>query len=467
MQPSYAAVNMALDPPPIRTASSAITAVAAAGGAGALVVLGLAAAGAADAGPAVLGAVLVAAITAVVAVGVRRRRAGEEMPAPSGQGEEPPPYELALETLPDPVILLMLPAEDAAAPRYVFANRAARELFRIVRPEGLLAGSVRNPIVLETVAEALVGNVECRALLEPPAGQERVWQVAARPLDGVAGDGGRLGLLWLRDETDARRAERMRADFLANASHELRTPLASLTGFIETLRGHAREDEEARERFLGIMAVQADRMARLVADLLSLSRIELNEHIAPAGSADLNQAVRDVLDAAGPITEGSGPAIEARTAPGRALVQGDRDQVVQVVQNLVDNAVKYAGPQGRVTVETLADVGADQLAVMRRGAGARMTLLSSDHAPDQRFAMVAVTDTGPGIARANLPRLTERFYRVEGQKSGERSGTGLGLAIVKHIVNRHKGALAVESAVGEGTTFTALFPLAAPATDGG
>jgi two-component system phosphate regulon sensor histidine kinase PhoR len=257
----------------------------------------------------------------------------------------------------------------------------------------------------------------------------------------------------------------MRADFLANASHELRTPLASLSGFIETLRGHAREDEAARDRFLAIMAAQADRMSRLIADLLSLSRIELNEHIAPSGVVDLNQSVRDVLDAMGPLARGGGPRIESRLAKdGAAEVQGDRDQIIQVVQNLVDNAVKYAGPDGHVTIETFGEVELDALTALRRANGSRLTLLGPEHAPEERFGMLAVTDSGPGIARENLPRLTERFYRVEGQKSGERSGTGLGLAIVKHIINRHKGGLAVESALGEGTTFTALFPIAkAPA----
>jgi two-component system phosphate regulon sensor histidine kinase PhoR len=322
---------------------------------------------------------------------------------------------------------------------------------------------VRNPVVLEAVAEAMTLGVESRAVLEPSGGQDRVWQVVARPLEPEEGeaDGGKLGLLWLRDETDARRAERMRADFLANASHELRTPLASLSGFIETLRGHAREDEAARDRFLAIMAAQADRMSRLIADLLSLSRIELNEHIAPSGVVDLNQSVRDVLDAMGPLARSGGPAIETRLArDGAAAVQGDRDQIIQVVQNLVDNAVKYAGPNGTVTIETFGEVGLETLTTLRRANGARLSLLGPEHAPEERFGMVAVTDSGPGIERENLPRLTERFYRVEGQKSGERSGTGLGLAIVKHIVNRHKGGLAVESAVGEGTTFTALFPVA-------
>jgi two-component system phosphate regulon sensor histidine kinase PhoR len=274
----------------------------------------------------------------------------------------------------------------------------------------------------------------------------------------------------MRDETDSRRNERMRADFLANASHELRTPLASLAGFIDTLRGHAKEDPVARERFLDIMAAQAWRMARLIEDLMSLSRIELNEHIRPVDSVDLTLAVSDVVDALGPQAQGAGVAFQVACAPkGQAVVAGDRDQIVQVAQNLVDNAIKYAGRGGRVDVELITDLTAEGAIALRKPHAARLSLLTPDHA-DEHYAAIRVTDTGPGIKREHLPRLTERFYRVEGQKSGERLGTGLGLAIVKHIMNRHHGGLAVESAAGEGATFVVYFPLAiratTPAADG-
>jgi two-component system phosphate regulon sensor histidine kinase PhoR len=290
--------------------------------------------------------------------------------------------------------------------------------------------------------------------------QERVLKAFAQPL-GATSDGARLALLVLRDETDIRRAERTRADFLANASHELRTPLASLSGFIETLRGHARTDEGAREKFLGIMQGQAERMSRLIDDLLSLSRIELNEHIAPDGEADLALAVMDVVDSLGPLARERGVRLETDLPePGVALSIGDRDQIVQVIQNLIDNALKYSPRDSAVRIQMEIGLTAEAAAAPRSTASSRLSLLTPDHGPDI-YAVLRVSDSGLGLAREHLPRLTERFYRVEGQKSGERSGTGLGLAIVKHIMNRHRGGMAVESVEGEGATFTVYFPLAA------
>ena len=271
-------------------------------------------------------------------------------------------------------------------------------------------------------------------------------------------------LLRLRDETDARRIEQMRVDLLANASHELRTPLASLTGFIETLKGHARDDPEARDRFLDIMAAQADRMKRLIADLLSLSRIELNEHIPPSGQVDLAVVAADVVDALAPIAAADGVRLEL-TAPGAgaATVIGDRDEVVQVVQNLIDNAVKYSSRDGVVEIAVAADLPPSALIEGVMTAAARFTLLSPDPEGAPRYSRLSVRDHGPGLAREHLPRLTERFYRVEGQKSGARAGTGLGLAIAKHILNRHRGGMAVESRPGEGAAFSIYLPAAAEA----
>jgi two-component system phosphate regulon sensor histidine kinase PhoR len=255
----------------------------------------------------------------------------------------------------------------------------------------------------------------------------------------------------------------MRADFLANASHELRTPLASLAGFIDTLRGHAKDDEAARNRFLDIMDRQAWRMARLIEDLMSLSRIELNEHIAPQGQVDLRLALADVVDALSPQAREAGVTIrQTAVEKGRAVVTGDRDQIVQVVQNLVDNAIKYAGRGGTVDIGLEVGLAAEAAVTLRKPHAARLSLLTPDHA-DGLYAAIRVSDTGPGLSRQVLPRLTERFYRVEGQKSGERLGTGLGLAIVKHIMNRHRGGLAVESVEGEGAEFLVYFPLAANA----
>ena len=208
------------------------------------------------------------------------------------------------------------------------------------------------------------------------------------------------------------------------------------------------------------MASQAWRMARLIDDLMSLSRIELNEHIRPSDVVDLSQAVCDVVDALGPQAQGAGVAFDiAFAAPtGAAVVAGDRDQIVQVAQNLIDNAIKYAGRGGRVSVELVSDLTAEAAIALRKPHAARLSLLTPDHA-DARYAAIRVGDSGPGLKREHLPRLTERFYRVEGQKSGERLGTGLGLAIVKHIMNRHHGGMAVESVEGEGAAFVVYFPL--------
>jgi two-component system phosphate regulon sensor histidine kinase PhoR len=314
--------------------------------------------------------------------------------------------------------------------------------------------------VLEAVDESLFGGVRRSVDYVGGGAQGREWAAHCAPL-GVDERGSRLALLVLSDETDARRSERTRADFLANASHELRTPLASLSGFIETLRGHAKDDVGARDKFLGIMQAQAERMARLIDDLMSLSRIELNEHIAPLGRVDLGMATIDVLDALTPQTKEKAVTFDPVLPPrGAAVVEGDRDQIVQVIQNLVDNAIKYTPRDGVVRVEIFSGLTADMAAAPRDPAAARMSLLTPDHAVEERYASLWVSDRGPGLAREHLPRLTERFYRVEGQKSGERSGTGLGLAIVKHIMNRHRGGMTVESVQGEGATFGVYFPMA-------
>jgi two-component system phosphate regulon sensor histidine kinase PhoR len=377
------------------------------------------------------------------------------------------PYAAILEHLPDPLLLATAGARaDPSSRRFLYANAAARDLLRIQRPDGPLTTAIRAPEVLAAVDEALFERRHGHAVYQSGGAQDRVWRVSAQPLqtDGEAV----LALISLRDETEFRRSERTRADFLANASHELRTPLASLTGFVETLRGHAREDPAARDRFLAIMQVQAERMRRLIDDLMSLSRIELGEHIPPAGEVDLAVAAIDVLDALGPLAQERGVAFATDLpAIGRAIVTGDRDQILQVIQNLAENALKYtrAGGSVRVALETCQEAGA--CAAPGSAASAHLNLLTPDHAAGRRYVALRVADEGPGIARANLPRLTERFYRVAGQKSGEHAGTGLGLAIVKHIVNRHRGGLTVESAEGQGATFTAYFPMTASETAAG
>lgn len=382
------------------------------------------------------------------------------------------------EALSDPVMVVSGgEADDIAGRRVVMANPAAREALKIQGDGALLVTLLRDPAALEAIDEALFGGLTRFADYEAAGAQDRIWRVWTRPL----GDGseGPLALVALRDETDVRRMERMRVDFLANASHELKTPLASLSGFIETLRGHARDDERARERFLDIMAAQAERMSRLVADLLSLSRIELNEHIPPSGRVDVARAAADVVDALSVLSEEKGVTLSleeaapdeslldgaepVRAAGGRAAsVTGDRDEIVQVVQNLVDNAIKYSRPGDTVRILIRRDLTWETGVPAAAPELNRLSLLTPDREGGAVYAGVTVIDRGPGMAREQLPRLTERFYRVEGQKSGERLGTGLGLAIVKHIVNRHRGGLMVESAPDRGAAFTAYFPVAAP-----
>jgi len=381
-------------------------------------------------------------------------------PADLAQAElERPAFGAIIESLPDPVLVIAARnADNLADRRVIYANVAARELMRIQGEGSPLVSAIRHPRVLEAVDESLFGGVHGEAAYETGGAQDRFWRVRTQPLE-PARDGARIALMVLRDETDSRRNERMRADFLANASHELRTPLASLTGFIETLRGHAKDDAVARERFLGVMAAQAGRMARLIDDLMSLSRIELNEHIAPDGRVDVVVAVLDVIDALTPLAAERGVRLKATLSPrGAAMIVGDRDQILQVAQNLIDNAVKYSPNNGVVEILVAENLSADEAIMPTRPGAARLSLLNPDLVGGERFVVLRVADAGPGIAREYLPRLSERFYRVEGQKSGERLGTGLGLAIVKHITNRHRGGLAIESVEGQGTTFTAYLP---------
>jgi two-component system phosphate regulon sensor histidine kinase PhoR len=247
----------------------------------------------------------------------------------------------------------------------------------------------------------------------------------------IADDG--RAVVVLSDRTRERAVERMRADFVANVSHELRTPLASLIGFIDTLRGPAADDPPAQQRFLGIMAEQAARMNRLIDDLLSLSRIELIEHQAPSGTVALDDLVRRLAAGFEPRLEARSVKLELRLAEDLPLVIGDADQLAQVLQNLLDNAVKYGREGGMVRLEAAPAQG-------------------------KPGVVLSVADQGVGIPREHLPRLTERFYRVDTGRSRAAGGTGLGLAIVKHIVNRHRGQLTIDSEEGTGTTVTIWLP---------
>ncbi len=428
----------------------------------ACVPLVLAVAGQARPIPAVLAAILIAGLTLVLAWGLNPP-APAAPDAPRAHSGHQPPYATMLEHITDPLLLIAAGArDDLGDRRYVFANAAARDILRLQRPEGLLTTALRAPEVLAAVEDALFAGGPTHAVYQTRGAQERFWRVTVSPVTGPDARPkiGSLALLTLTDETEIRRSERSRADFLANASHELRTPLASLSGFIETLRGHARHDDDAREKFLGIMQIQADRMRRLIDDLMSLSRIELSEHIPPSGAVDLSLAVTDVLDALAPLAAERRVAFQHDLpAIGEAVAVGDRDQILQVIQNLAENALKYTPTGTSVSLEVATDLSVIAADLTRAPGMAHLSLLTPDHDSTRRYIAVRVQDAGPGIARTNLPRLTERFYRVEGQKGRDRPGTGLGLAIVKHIVNRHRGALTVDSAEGVGSTFTVYFPM--------
>jgi two-component system phosphate regulon sensor histidine kinase PhoR len=365
-----------------------------------------------------------------------------------------------LEALADPVLLVTGDdPDDPADHRFLFANAAARALLPIQRAQGLLATAIRAPEVLRAVDQALFGDGVGQAAFQTGSAQSKVWRARAQRLEAPGMGSGRLALLTLRDETEMLASVRARADFLANASHELRTPLASLSGFIETLSGHARDDSEARQRFLPIMQSQADRMRRLIENLMSLSSIEQAEHLQPSAEVDLGAAVSDVVDALGPLARAKNVRL-LRNAPARAVVVGDRDQILQVTQNLAENAIKYAPAGSVVNLDLAADLDLAGAQRPARAGTASHSLLAPAPVSTGRYVALRVSDAGRGIARTSLPRLTERFYRVEGQKSGDNSGTGLGLAIVKHIINRHRGGLWVESLEGQGATFTAYFPAA-------
>jgi two-component system, OmpR family, phosphate regulon sensor histidine kinase PhoR len=343
---------------------------------------------------------------------------------------EPPPrlpefLERFAEALPDPALIL-----DARG-LVIAANLAALEVLGRDPRGQPLSLSIRAPDVLAALQRMLEhGEPERTELtLRVPVAQS--FEVHIAPLDPAA-PGAPAGLLLLRDISREQRIERMRADFVANASHELRTPLASVLGLIETLQGPARTDTAAREKFLTLMKSQALRMSRLIGDLLSLSRIETREHHRPSDRVDLGQIARHVADSLAVLARDGGAAIEIDvTSP--LPVTGDHDELVQVAQNLVENALNHAGTAKRVAI----------------GGGV-----------EDGFVTLTVRDWGPGIAPEHIPRLTERFYRVDAQQSRARGGTGLGLAIVKHILNRHRGKLLVRSTPGEGSSFTIRLPRA-------
>lgn len=335
-----------------------------------------------------------------------------------------------LDALPDPVILI------GGTRSIERANTAATQLFEhdvVGRP---IEAAVRDPGLLAAIDDVFEVNEVAEVNLQLAGPPARAFGGHVVP---IRWHERRSILISLRELTEQVMIERMRADFVANASHELRTPLTVLRGFIETLTGAAKDDPEAQARFLKTMATEAERMSRLVNDLLSLSRIEQNEHVPPDGKVDLEQIIGGVVDALKGYADDRRVELVVELSSDLPAAIGDFDQLTQLFTNLIDNAIKYGGEEGTVRVAARYDEA------MPSGAGAL----------NGRAALeIKVIDDGPGIATEHLPRITERFFRIDPALSRHLGSTGLGLAIVKHILRRHRGHLAIESELGKGTTFT-------------
>lgn len=345
-----------------------------------------------------------------------------------------------LDALPEPVLLI------GADRRIELANPAAVDLLGQGLEGAQALAHLRQP---ETVAmleagfarlaspTAPAGPFEARKIVST-ASSETIYRLTVAPLAAEVGFSGLM--VFFHDISHIEEAEQQRRDFVANVSHEMRSPLTVLAGFIETLRGPARDDPVARENFLSIMEREAQRMTRLVSDLLSLSKVESAEKVRPRGEVALSEVLHATLAALRPLFEDAGIKVDFTDLPEAPPIPGDRDQLVQVFHNLVENAMKYGGNGGRIEV------------VMAR----------ADDVPGMNgpALRVSVRDFGDGIDPIHLPRLTERFYRVDGHRSRAMGGTGLGLAIVKHIISRHRGKLSIRSGRGEGSTFTVFLPCA-------
>ncbi|MEC9243562.1 MAG: ATP-binding protein [Pseudomonadota bacterium] len=320
----------------------------------------------------------------------------------------------------------------------LYSNEAADLAFGPMTKSVSLRLKFRAPEMHELVSRVISGAEESTAInYSERVPVERAYRVVASRIGNDTG----LYVLMFKDQSEARRIDRMRADFIANASHELRTPLASVAGFIETLRGPARDDAKARENFLQIMQNQTQRMARLIDDLLSLSRLEMKPYQKPNAQLDVVALVRGVIESMRHIASENGVEIVSELGDAPLLVAGHSDELVQVFENLLENACKY-------------------------GSSGERILVSAEQASPMDEVRVRVQDFGPGIPEEHIPRITERFYRVDVETSRTQKGTGLGLSIVKHILTRHDARLSVKSASGKGATFVVHFPPVPPSGTG-
>jgi two-component system phosphate regulon sensor histidine kinase PhoR len=372
----------------------------------------------------VLGLGVVTAIVARFGIGT----SSANRPIPEETGLAPDVARFA-DTLAEPCIVVN---ERAIV---VYTNPAAALRFPRARSGDPLAFTLRNPELVEAVGKAQETSEVQRTELHITAPNEVWYRAVAVPYLPQGEDGARFTVISLYDFTEQKRTDRMRGDFIANASHELRTPLTSVVGFIETLQGSAANDEKARSRFLTIMRTQAERMSVLIDVLLSLSRIELRQHVRPTTEVNLNLLVREVAESLEARLSESKVTLELDLPDMPIIINGDRQELFEVIENLADNAIKYGGAAGRIEIALVPGAS-------RSGA----------------YNAITVTDFGPGVAEEHVPRLTERFYRVDNETTRGKKGTGLGLAIVKHIVSRHQGEMSIRSKPGEGTKVEILLP---------
>ncbi len=324
--------------------------------------------------------------------------------------------------------LMLIGAED----RVILQNEAMTDLLKIDFQGRHYITALRQPATIDAVVAAQKDRVAKSArYLVRLENTDRIFEVSAIPVDDHI-------LITFEDQTAAEETQSLRRDFVANVSHELRTPLTALLGFIETLQGPARDDPAAQQRFLAIMATEADRLRRLVDDLLSLSRVEELERSRPVEPVDLGAIVRQATELLGSLAEDAGTHLLMTLPDDVPMVPGDDAQLQQVLNNLIENAIKYGATPDGITI-----------------AVHQPAFETSLH---QQAIRLTVTDCGQGIPAHHLIRLTERFYRVDLHRSRQQGGTGLGLAIVKHIMNRHRGKLLFESTEGEGTTVSLILP---------
>lgn len=331
--------------------------------------------------------------------------------------------------LPDPVFVL-----DEKR-RISHCNNAAKSFFDLQDMQGDLTSYLRHPSLIKAVDAALAGKGDGQPVEFALAGKVARQLVAY--VVNLHGEGGQelQVIISLHDVTAAKKTEQMRVDFVANASHELRTPLAILIGAIETLKGPAAGDMKAQPRFLDMMHAQSQRMSQLIDDLLSLSHIEMNEHSRPSETVNLSELLQAVAEMIGSKASSLDKSLDLQLGDTPLFAVGDKDQLFQIFTNLVDNALKYGREESPVVIR-LTESG--------------------------RKTSISVIDQGEGIASEHLPRLTERFYRIDSDRSRKMGGTGLGLAIVKHIVSRHRGDLLIDSEVGKGSVFTINLPSICP-----